>query len=100
MLVQLADVPVMILPHPEAGRADRHAMQNTNRVMVLTDHLSDSHDLVNIAVRLTREKGRLSLVHLEDTQVFERYIDAISKLPRLIPMKRGKNQGKAVERAA
>ncbi|MBL1148513.1 MAG: universal stress protein [Pseudomonadota bacterium] len=80
VLVQLADVPVMILPHPEAGRADRHAMQNTNRVMVLTDHLSDSHDLVNIAVRLTREKGRLSLVHLEDTQVFERYIDAISKI--------------------
>lgn len=80
VLVQLADVPVMIVPHPEAGRAERHAMQDTNRVMVLTDHLSDSHDLVNIAVRLTEEKGRLSLVHLEDTEVFNRYIDAISKI--------------------
>jgi len=80
VLIQLVETPVMILPHPEAGRADRHAMKDTNRVMVLTDHLSDSHDLVNIAVRLTEKKGSLSLVHLEDTEVFNRYIDAISKI--------------------
>lgn len=83
LLTQVASAPVMVLPHPRAGRQADHALKNTNRVMAVTDHLAGDDRLVNWAVALTQEKGRLFLAHVEDERTFARYLDVISKIPAL-----------------
>ena len=83
IIVQQVPMPVLVVPHPEAGRAYEHALENTNVVMAATDHLSNDHALVNYAVKFTEEKGKLFLMHIEDDAVFERYLEAISKIPTI-----------------
>lgn len=83
VLVQKSTVPVLVLPHPEAGYAFEHALEHTNKVMAVTNHLSNDHALVNYSVKFTQKGGKILLVHIEDQVVFDRYIDAISKLPTI-----------------
>ncbi len=83
VLIQKTDSPIFILPHPEAGYAMDHAMENRDVVMALTDHLSNDHALVNHAVCFTQDKGTLYLAHIEDIDTFNRYIDAISRIPTI-----------------
>lgn len=83
VLCGAADTPVLVLPHPEAGRALEHAGQDTNSVLAMTDHLAGDARLVNYAVKFTQDKGELRLVHIEDQRVFDRYLDVISKLPEI-----------------
>jgi hypothetical protein len=80
VLVQIAKMPVVVVPHPEAGFAHEHAMMDTDTVMVVTDHLANDHDLVNYGLRFTQNDGMLYLVHIEPADIFEHYIDAISKI--------------------
>lgn len=80
VLVQKTDAPVLVLPHPETKAYD-HAMKDTTDVMAMTDHMTNNHTLVNYAVAFTQTGGSVFLSHIEDDAVFERYIDAISKIP-------------------
>ena len=81
LLTQHTDVPVMLLPHPEAEQSAEHALDNTDRVMAIADHLTGDHRLVNYAVRFTEDRGTLWLTHVEDDATFERYMEVISKIP-------------------
>lgn len=83
LLTQTTEAPVLVLPHPKAGREAEHALQNTNRVMAVTDHLAGDDRLVNWAVAMTQPGGRLILSHVEDSRVFERYTDVIGKIPSI-----------------
>ena len=83
VLTQHTAVPVMVMPHPEAGRSLDHAIQNTDSVMAITNHLLGDQTLVNYAVELTQRDGMLYLTHIEDRDTFERYMDAISKIPSI-----------------
>ncbi len=83
VLTQALGLPVLVLPHPEGGRALPHALKDTNRVMAMTDHLTGDDQLVNYAVRMTAAGGQCWLTHVEDDVVFERYMDCISKLTEL-----------------
>ncbi len=83
LLTQHTDVPVMLLPHPEAERSAEHALENTDTVMAIADHLAGDHRLVNYAVRFTRKAGTLWLTHVEDETTFERYMETISKIPTI-----------------
>ncbi len=80
LIVQRAGVPVLVLPHPAAQREAPHALQNTDRVMAMTDHLDGDAALVNYAVRFAEPGGTLWLTHIEDQQTFDRYLNAISKI--------------------
>jgi len=80
VLLQKTTTPVLILPHPRAGYAFEHALQDTNRVLAVTDHLTEDHRLVNHAVAFTEAKGTLFLTHIEDQQTFDRYLAVISKI--------------------
>lgn len=80
LLTQHTDVPVMALPHPEAERSADHAVQNTDSVMAITDHLAGDDRLVNHALRFVADGGTLWLTHIDDDVTFERYMDAISKI--------------------
>ena len=83
LLTQHTGVPVMLLPHPEAQRSADHALENTNRVMAIADHLTGDHRLVNYAVRFTENDGTLWLTHVEDEATFGRYMEIISKIPTI-----------------
>ncbi len=83
LLTQHTDVPVMLLPHPEAERSAEHAIENTDTVMAIADHLTGDHRLVNYAVRFTENGGALWLTHVEDEATFERYMEVISKIPTI-----------------
>jgi len=80
VLLQQTTRPVMILPHPEAAYAAKHALQNTAEVMVVTDRVAVDSYLINHAVAFTHPQGTLFLTHIEDEDIFERYMDAISKI--------------------
>jgi hypothetical protein len=83
VLTQATTTPVLLLPRPtEEGRLSPEC-ENTDRVMVLTDHLTGSDKLIDYAVRFTEKDGTLWLAHLEDDHRFERYLDIISKIPEI-----------------
>ena len=83
LLTQHTDIPVMLLPHPDAERSARHAMENTDTVMAIADRLTGDHLLVNYAVRFTENSGTLWLTHVEDETTFDRYMEVISKIPSI-----------------
>ncbi len=83
LLTQHTDVPVMLLPHPEAERSAKHAIKNTDTVMAIADHLTGDQRLVNYALRLTEIGGTLWLTHVEDQATFGRYMEVISKIPTI-----------------
>ena len=83
LLTQHMDVPVMLLPHPEAERSAGHAIENTDTVMAIADHLTGDHRLVNFAARFTENGGTLWLTHVEDQATFGRYMEVISKIPTI-----------------
>ncbi len=83
VLTQVGKAPVLLLPHPLAGRELDHALENTDRVMCVAGHLTGDHRLVNYGARFTDPGGALYLAHVEDDTVFERYMDTISKIPEI-----------------
>lgn len=80
VLLQRTDIPVMVLPHPQAGYQADHALQDTSEVMVVTDMQAVNDRLINYAVAFSHSAGNLYLTHVEDASVFEHYMDAISKI--------------------
>jgi len=80
VLLQKTQVPVMVLPHPEAGYAAEHAFQDTSEIMVVTDLLAVNDRLVNYAVAFSQSRGNLYLSHVEDQRIFERYLAAIGRI--------------------
>lgn len=81
VLTQATSIPVLLLPHPKDIPSG--ALSGTRSVMAITDHLAGDHRLVNYASSLTIAGGTLVLTHVEDEQTFQRYLDAISKIPSI-----------------
>ena len=73
---------MLVLPAPDRDDLDT-LLNRTGRVMVVTDHLTGDAHLVNWATHMAHKTGTVLLVHVEDQTVFDRYVDAISKLPGL-----------------
>lgn len=80
VLIHKAETPVLILPHPEADNVHDHALENTDNIMAITDHLSNDHRLINYAVRFAEVDGTVTLTHIEDELIFERYLSIIGKI--------------------
>jgi hypothetical protein len=83
VLCQVAPFPVLVLPHPAAKRAREHALRNTDVVMAITDHMTGDATLVDVAAHFTQPGGLLLLTHIESGAAFDRYMDAISKIPSI-----------------
>lgn len=83
VLTQATEVPVLVLPHPDADRALPHTLQNTDRVMAITDHLTGDARLVNHALRFSEPGGTCWLTHIEGERQFERFLEAVSKIPEI-----------------
>ena len=83
VLTQATEIPILLLPHPSTLRDGDNVMRNSDRVMVVTDHLAGDATLVTYAARFTQENGELTLAHIEDEHVFERFVDVLSKIPTI-----------------
>lgn len=83
VLAQVTDVPVLVLPHPDASHALSHTLEDTNRVMVITSHLTGDDVLVNTGLALTNEGGTLWLSHIEDGMQFDRMLEVVEKIPSI-----------------
>jgi len=83
IMSQATAVPVVVMPHPDAGNALPHSLQNTDRVMAMTDHLTGDNGLVNMALSMTSAGGQCWLVHVENKQILDRYMDVIGKIPSI-----------------
>lgn len=81
VLTQATTTPVLVLPHPE--RPPERPVSDTDVVMAMTDHLVGDHGLVNWAARFTDHEGRLVLANVEDEVVFERFLEAVGKIPSI-----------------
>jgi hypothetical protein len=83
VLTQATSVPVLLLPRPGEADGWQDATGAPFTVMALTDHLAGDARLVQHAVEFAGPGGRLLLAHVEQEAVFRRYMDVISKLPRI-----------------
>ncbi len=83
VLTQATDIPVLVLPHPDAKRALPHAIANTDCVMAITDHLTADARLVDYALRLTASSGTCWLTHIESQRQFDRFLAAVEKIPEI-----------------
>jgi hypothetical protein len=83
VLTQATDIPVLVLPHPDAGRALPHAMANTDCVMAITDHLTADARLVDHALRFTAPSGTCWLTHIESRRDFDYFQAAIERIPEI-----------------
>lgn len=83
VLIQATTTPVLILPHPDAGRALPHTVENTDRVMAMTDHLAGDSRIVNYALAFTHAGGTCWLTHVESEHDYQRYMEVIAKIPAI-----------------
>lgn len=83
VLTQATRVPVLVVPHPDAGHALAHTLTDTSCVMAITDHLTGDARLIDYALRFTEPGGTCWLTHVERRPPFDRYIEAIAKIPEI-----------------
>ncbi len=82
-LTRGTEIPVVVTPNPHAYPSLEWQHSKTDSVMVLNDTLVGDDELVSWGALVTREQGELHLCHMEHDEVFDRYIDAISKIPEI-----------------
>ncbi|GIS60955.1 MAG: hypothetical protein CM1200mP2_31800 [Planctomycetaceae bacterium] len=51
--------------------------------MVVADHISGDHRLINYGTRMCTEGGSVWLCHVEDDMVFQRFVQAIEQIPEI-----------------
>ena len=82
VLTQTTSIPVLVLPGTAASPLPLQR-QACDRVMVVADHISGDNRLINYGVRMCRNGGTIWLCHVEDDRVFQRYMHAIERIPRI-----------------
>ena len=83
VLTQVTPNPVLILPHPEKKGVADVLGATPKRVMAVSGHLGTDHKLVKHAIHFSSKNGKLTLSHVEDEFTFERYLEAIAKIPEI-----------------
>lgn len=81
-LMQSSTRPLLILPHYlDPGLLP--ATEKLEDVMVISDHFSNSDELINWAAKFVSNSGALWLTHVESEPDFNRYMKAIERIPEL-----------------
>ncbi|WP_145371146.1 hypothetical protein [Maioricimonas rarisocia] len=82
VMTQVLSTPVLLLPGTgiEPGEICPGAC---NAIMVVTDHIAGDSRLINYAVAMSAGSGDMWLCHVEDDAVFDRYMQAIEKIPEI-----------------
>ena len=83
VLTQATQIPVLVLPHPDAGHVLPHAIADTNCVMAITDHLTADARLVDHALSFTAASGTCWLTHIESQRLLDRFQATVEKIPEI-----------------
>lgn len=83
VMTQATDIPILLLPHPASLKDGDNVLRNSDRVMVVTDHLAGDAQIVTYAALFTQPEGELTLAHVEDEKVYKRFVDIVSKIPSI-----------------
>lgn len=81
VLTQVTRIPVLLLPGTSASPGDISDV--CDRTMVVADHISGDARLINYGSRMSPPNGTLWLCHVEDDSVFDRYMNAIARIPEI-----------------
>lgn len=81
VLTQVCDIPILLTARPEQLGGAK--MEPPHRVMALTDQFEEHPHLIDAATAMIKEPGALILSHVEDYATFERYMEAVSKIPSI-----------------
>ena len=81
-LTQRTSIPVLVLPGTSRSPLPLPSAP-CRRAMVVADHISGDHRLVNYGVRMCSDGGSVWLCHVEDELVFGRFVDAIERIPEI-----------------
>ena len=82
VLTQTTAIPVLVLPGT-ATKPIAMKDRDCDKVIVLADHISGDNRLINYGLRFCRNGGTVWLCHVEDARVFERYMNAIARIPAI-----------------
>ncbi len=82
VLTQTTSIPVLVLPGTATSPVAL-ADLDCDRVMVVADHISGDNRLINYGAAMCRSGGTVWLCHVEDDLVFERYMNAIGRIPEI-----------------
>jgi hypothetical protein len=80
LLSQDTDYPLLVTPHPRLFPLE-NVLKEKGGVLVATEHLYDDHTLINMAIKFASKESSITLVHIEDEDTFQYYMEAISKIP-------------------
>ena len=83
VLTQATTIPILLLPHPKSLKDGDNVLRNSDRVMVVTDHLAGDARIVTYAALFTQPEGEMTLAHVEDQNVYKRFVDIVSKIPSI-----------------
>ena len=81
VLTQATTPPVLLMPTPHDLESSQP--ESTRTTLVVADHLTGDHHLVNFGVQFTATGGTLHLTHVESLGDFMLYMAAISKIPSI-----------------
>lgn len=81
VLTQVTPIPVLVLPGSASSPGDISGL--CDQTMVVADHISGDARLINYGSLMCPDAGTLWLCHVEDDAVFERYMEAIERIPEI-----------------
>ena len=81
-LLQSSTRPLLILPH-YLDPGFLPATEKLEDVLVISDHFSNSDELINWSAKFVSDSGSLWLTHVESELGFNRYMKAIERIPEL-----------------
>lgn len=79
LLTQELSIPVLVVPKPVSEYFEK-ATDKLEDVILVSDHVTGDHNLVNWAIHFVHDSGTLTIAHVEPRLMFERYMEAISKI--------------------
>ena len=82
LLSQDTHFPVLVMPHPQLYDME-NSLLSPGAVMVATEHAYEDHRQVNMALAFAESEAPLILVHIEDEDTFNYYMEAIAKIPAI-----------------
>ncbi len=82
VLTQVIQIPILLLPGTAQKPKSLDEM-SCQRVMIVTDHIRGDNNLINYGVKLCSNQGTVWLCHIEDDLIFQRYLNAISRIPEI-----------------
>ncbi|MEM7372024.1 MAG: hypothetical protein AAF587_25635 [Bacteroidota bacterium] len=82
LLSQDTDFPLLVMPHPRLHDM-KEVLDKPGAILVASEHAYANHHQVNYSLNFVEDGAPLVLVHIEDEDTFEYYMDSIEKIPAL-----------------